>query len=842
LPHGHIWNHNCLENILLNQKKKDFIMGKGDDKPIVIIIGSAGKIGTALNRTLRNSYKVVGFDREEGTCDIPCDITSGNSVALAFKFFKEKYGTKIAAVIHLAAYFDFTGEESPLYNAVNVKGTENLLKVLQDFQVGRFIYSSTILVHKPCVPGETINENSPIAPKWPYPKSKAEAEKVIINHHGKIPYLILRLAGLYDDATCVPTLANQIANSYERDIKSLLYAGDFKAGQSFIHHDDLMRVFKKVLSHRNELAEQEIILIGEPKAVSYEKIQNLITQLIHDEKSTLYTVPSPIAKAGAWLQQQAEPLIPDDFDQGEKPFIRPFMIDLASDNYALDVSRAKKTLNWEPKHSIEETLPKIIKGLKTDPENWYEKNKLTKPDWMVAIKDNNPDKIRSLYESNFRNQHQQNLWAHFLNIGFGFWLITAPATLGYESYPLMLSDIFSGILLVCLAFLSLSWRLAPVRWVCAGLGLWVIFAPLIFWAPTAAAYLNDTLVGSLVIGCSILFLPNVGVAPNAALEGSDIPPGWSFSPSSWVQRLPIIILAFVGLFISRYMAAYQLGHIDQVWDPFFIGYLPDGKNGTEEIITSSLSKAFPVPDAGLGAAVYALEILTGMIGGSNRWRTMPWLVLLFGILIVPLGVISITFIVIQPIFLNTWCTLCLIAAIAMLIQVPYSFDELIATGVFLWRRWKAGRPILRVLFVGDSDEMTRTEEAHPFEESPRVVISKMLSGGITLPWNLVLCLFIGIWLMLTRITLDAAGSMANADHLIGSLVVTVTITSLAETVRVLRLFNLFFALALFITPFIYNATVLATLASLVCGGLLFALSIPRGKICSTYGGWDKIIV
>ncbi|WP_178102822.1 hypothetical protein [Pseudomonas sp. gcc21] len=43
-----------------------------------------------------------------------------------------------------------------------------------------------------------------------------------------------------------------------------------------------------------------------------------------------------MAKIGAWAQAQAEPLVPDDFDKGEKPFIRPFMIDMSSDYYQLD--------------------------------------------------------------------------------------------------------------------------------------------------------------------------------------------------------------------------------------------------------------------------------------------------------------------------------------------------------------------------------------------------------------------------------------------------------------------------------------------------------------------------
>jgi nucleoside-diphosphate-sugar epimerase/uncharacterized membrane protein len=743
-------------------------------------------------------------------------------------------------VIHLAAYFDFTGEESALYQSVNVNGTKNLLLALQGFDVERFIYVSTMLVHEPCIPGEVIDEDDPLLPKWPYPESKSNAEKIVAKFHGKIPYLILRLAGLYDEETCVPTLAQQIARIYERDIKSHLYVGDLKVGQSFIHQKDLINLFKKALLCRNELAEKEIILAGEPKTVNYGKLQTLISQLIHGEETSLYKVPSTVAKAGAWLEYQTEPLIPDDFDQGEKPFIRPFMIDLASDHYALDMSKAKEKLHWEPEHAIEETLPKMISLLKKDPERWYHKNRLVLPDWMSAAK-NNPEKIRTAYEINFRQEHQQNLWAHFINMGFGLWLITSPASLGYTSYSLSLSDIISGCALLFFASLSLSWRLAPARWGCALIGLWLIFAPLIFWAPTAAMYLNDTLIGTLIIGLSVVVRPEIGVAANAALEGPVIPPGWEFSPSSWFQRLPIIILAYIGFFISRYMAAYQLGHIDHVWEPFFNGYLSDSKNGTEEIITSSISQAFPIPDAGLGAVVYILEIITGLIGGQNRWRTMPWLVLLFGIMIIPLGIVSITFIIIQPIILNTWCTLCLIAAMAMLIQVPYSFDELVATSVFLLRRWKAGRPLLRVLFFGDSDEKGSPKEVNSFEQSPKTVLHEMLSGGISLPWNLIGCILIGVWLMFTRFFLDTTGQMANSDHLIGCLIVTITITALAETVRILRFLNLILAISLIITPFIFHASTGELISCIVSGSLLFVLSIPKGKVNSTYGTWDKFI-
>jgi len=164
------------------------------------------------------------------------------------------------------------------------------------------------------------------------------------------------------------------------------------------------------------------------------------------------------------------------------------------------------------------------------------------------------------------------------------------------------------------ATLALGWRNGFARWICAGIGALVMAAPFLFSTTNAAAYLSDTLVGALVFGLAVCLKPEPGTAMLARMTGPDVPPGWSFNPSSWVQRMPIIALAFVGLFVSRYLAAYQMGHVDSVWDPFFAGAIADPKNGTQEIITSSVSQAWPVPDAALSGYTYILEILTGIVG------------------------------------------------------------------------------------------------------------------------------------------------------------------------------------------------------------------------------------
>src|SRR3546814_16709507 len=69
------------------------------------------------------------------------------------------------------------------------------------------------------------------------------------------------------------------------------------------------------------------------------------------------------------------------------------------------------------------------------------------------------------------------------------------------------------------------------------------------------------------------------------------PPGWTYWPSTDAQRLPIVAMGLVGRLTSRILTAYQLGHIDTAWEPFFVGSLSDPRNGTEEIITSEIGRA-----------------------------------------------------------------------------------------------------------------------------------------------------------------------------------------------------------------------------------------------------------
>jgi nucleoside-diphosphate-sugar epimerase len=348
------------------------------DKPVLAITGASGLIGTRLVKAFADEYNVVALDIEALPIEradvgwIRCDFTNEGAVHAALKTFKDSYGDDIASVIHLAAYYDFSGEPSPMYDELTVKGTRRLLRELSSFSVEQFVFSSSLLVQEPSADDHPLTAYSPVDAEWAYPQSKLAAEKVIVEERGQIPTVILRIAGVYDEDCYSLPIGQQIARIYEKQLESYFFPGDKTCGQAFIHLDDLVSCFRAVVERRDSLSRHSMFLVGEEDTMSYAELQEDLGRYIHGTEWPAIRIPKTAAKAGAWVKDK---LSGDD----DAPFIKPWMIDLADQNYPISVQRAREQLGWEPQHTLRQTLPDMIGRLHFDPKAWYEKNGLPIP-------------------------------------------------------------------------------------------------------------------------------------------------------------------------------------------------------------------------------------------------------------------------------------------------------------------------------------------------------------------------------------------------------------------------------------------------------------------------------
>jgi len=183
----------------------------------VIITGSSGFVGGALVARLATSFRVVALDRRPPE-QLPStatfeeiDFSSEESVDRVLAKVGKRRRSGIGSVLHLAAYFDLTGEPDPRYEQITVRGTERLLRQLQSLEVEQFIFASSMLVHRGARPGELIDEDWPLESNLPYRAAKIETERLIHAQRGQVPTVYLRPAGVYDDLCHNAFLAHQIA-------------------------------------------------------------------------------------------------------------------------------------------------------------------------------------------------------------------------------------------------------------------------------------------------------------------------------------------------------------------------------------------------------------------------------------------------------------------------------------------------------------------------------------------------------------------------------------------------------------------------------------------------------
>jgi len=138
-------------------------------------------------------------------------------------------------------------------------------------------------------------------------------------------------------------------------------------------------------------------------------------------------------------------------------------------------------------------------------------------------------------------------------------------------------------------------------------------------------------------------------------------------PSS--RHLVIGDLAVLGALISGYLALYELNVTQTVWDPLF-------GDGSRQVLTSSVSKALPVPDAVLGFLTYAVEAVLAFAIGLGYARASGAAGALLCLVVLGLTGAAIVLIGVQLFVVHALCTLCLASAAVSFASFAVSIPDL----------------------------------------------------------------------------------------------------------------------------------------------------------------------
>lgn len=214
----------------------------------------------------------------------------------------------------------------------------------------------------------------------------------------------------------------------------------------------------------------------------------------------------------------------------------------------------------------------------------------------------------------------------------------------------------------------------------------------------------------------------------------------------------------------------------------------------------------------------------------------------FGVIVVPLGIVSIVLVILQPVAVGEWCSLCLFTAAAMLLMIPLALDEIVAMVQLVVREKREGRSAWRVFWLGAQlpDNTPTWPTTRPETWRPRGML-----WGFTASWSLGLSAALGLWLMAAPDVFGLArqAPASDSDHVVGALVVVFAVIAWAEVARPVRFLNVALGVWLVVASWVLmGGTEVSRWNSAAVGIAIALLSLPLGRLRDHYGSFDRCAV
>ncbi len=271
-------------------------------------------------------------------------------------------------VVNLAGYYDFTNKDHPEYTRTNIHGTRNMLELAKELGVKRFLFASS---QAACPFGTLVTEETPPDAAIPYARSKRAGEQLVREYAKWVPGAIVRIAAVFSDWCEYPPLYTLLNNWCSgKLLESHIIAGNGQSAIPYIHVQDLVQLFLRVIEKSGDLERLCTFNAGPDGTVSHLELFRIATQFFYNKNiHPLYInrwLLAPMILARQLLSRL----------QGKKAFEQLWMLQYIDKQLVADSSRTRRELSWRPtpRKSITRRLVFLIENMKRNPELWQSWN------------------------------------------------------------------------------------------------------------------------------------------------------------------------------------------------------------------------------------------------------------------------------------------------------------------------------------------------------------------------------------------------------------------------------------------------------------------------------------
>lgn len=299
----------------------------------ILITGGAGFIGSHLNRSLSEEFKVKVLDRK-----LNGDCTNRDNLKKALK--------NVETVFHLAAYSKSTPVSETVVFRENIYASFLLLQTLKSFPVKHLVFASSSAVYGNASEIPTKEDYGPLKPVSVYGASKLACESLILAYAKLYNFkaTILRLAnvigtkghGVVYDLT---QRINQVKKLKKTD-KAVSVLGNGTQNKSYIYISDCISGF--LTAWRKQQSQTEIFNLGSETQITVKQIAELIARYAGVPQQKFFFDSEPEGWNGDTV------------------------------NMWLDISKLKRS-GWKPKYSSETAVVKTVKSLLFTPTHLVQK-------------------------------------------------------------------------------------------------------------------------------------------------------------------------------------------------------------------------------------------------------------------------------------------------------------------------------------------------------------------------------------------------------------------------------------------------------------------------------------